>query len=64
MELLVITDFSNNKGTFKRGDIIKVSNEEGKLLKQQKLAKEYVKIETAKLEPKKETATKKKKRNE
>lgn len=62
MELIVINEYSNNKGQFKRGDIIKVSPEEATILIKQKLAKKYINIENTKLEPKKETAIKKKKK--
>lgn len=62
MKYMVVKNFSNAKGTFNFGDIIKCTPEEAKLLKEQRLIKEYKEIETEKLEPKKETATKKKKK--
>lgn len=62
MKYMVVKNFSNAKGTFNFGDIIKCTPEEAKLLKEQRLIKDYKEIETEKLEPKKETATKKKKK--
>lgn len=62
MELMVIKNFSNAKGSFKFGDIIKCTPEEAKLLKEQRLVKEYTKVENEKLEVKKETAVKKKRK--
>ena len=44
MELMVIKNFSNAKGSFNFGDIIKCTPEEAKLLKEQRLVKEYREI--------------------